>query len=281
MNLMHLSHGALSLVLFLGCATPAKSAFEKPEAASLPGPRWALQEKAQELRAASRQAPGDAEVQYELGNALYDMGRYEEARAAYEAAVQLNPNHAWALCNLGLCLKRLGRRGEAIKAYRAALALEPDDKTTLWNLANALNGANDVEGQLETLRQLTQAHPDDLQPHVELARALFRQRRYQEAAGEFKEVLRLGSGAVGDYYNLGLCYYCLEKWDEALTTWLAGLARAPKDPSLLKGLAVVYWKRREFDQAWAYAAECEAQGVALDPVFLRGLREDSGRLGTK
>ncbi|MET4075083.1 tetratricopeptide repeat protein [Hymenobacter sp. UYCo722] len=76
-------------------------------------------------------APAQAgPVQYNLGNALYQQGRYPEARACYltatHAADSLVRARAWA--NLGQLYYRTQRLPDAYAAYRSALLLAPDDE---------------------------------------------------------------------------------------------------------------------------------------------------------
>ena len=60
---------------------------------------------------------------------------------------------------------------------------------------------------------------------------------------------------------------------------LAALAHDPDSPSVNKGLAVVYWRRGDFEQAWNAVVQCRLKGVPLDPEFIAGLQADSGQMG--
>jgi Tfp pilus assembly protein PilF len=53
------------------------------------------------------------------------MGRYDQATAAYERAVEHDPSDVKALVNLGGLYERVGAADRAARAYRAALAAEP------------------------------------------------------------------------------------------------------------------------------------------------------------
>ena len=48
--------------------------------------------------------PKNYRLRYQLGNAYYDGGFAEQAKAAYEEAVRLNPKYLEALVNLGIVL---------------------------------------------------------------------------------------------------------------------------------------------------------------------------------
>jgi tetratricopeptide (TPR) repeat protein len=59
----------------------------------------------------------------EEGNALWGLKRYEEALAAYEQALRLDPNFAFAYNNKGIILEHLGRKREAQQAHERAREL--------------------------------------------------------------------------------------------------------------------------------------------------------------
>ncbi len=67
----------------------------------------------------------DAVAYKNLGNALYDQEKLDAAIAAYNKAIQLNPNDALAYNNLGIALYDQKKLDAAISAYRTALTL-PD-----------------------------------------------------------------------------------------------------------------------------------------------------------
>ncbi len=57
------------------------------------------------------------------GSALYDLKSYQEALAAYEQAIRLDPNYAVAYNNKGLALEALGKKKEAQQARERARRL--------------------------------------------------------------------------------------------------------------------------------------------------------------
>ncbi len=59
----------------------------------------------------------------EEGNTLSNLKRYEEALAAYDQAIRLDPNYAVAYNNKGLALERLGKKTEAQQAHARARQL--------------------------------------------------------------------------------------------------------------------------------------------------------------
>ena len=89
-----------------------------------------------EFTDAERQAPGHPALEYNRGNALYRLGRYDEAREAYRRASEsAGPSlRERDLYNMGNALAELGDTQGAIGAYRRALVLEPQDEAARHNL---------------------------------------------------------------------------------------------------------------------------------------------------
>jgi tetratricopeptide (TPR) repeat protein len=79
--------------------------------------------------------PASAEARYNLGNALFQQGRFDEAIAAYRASLQINPANAQADNNLSSALLKQGRTDEAIAATEKALELQPGNVLSQNNLA--------------------------------------------------------------------------------------------------------------------------------------------------
>jgi tetratricopeptide (TPR) repeat protein len=76
-----------------------------------------------------------AEARYNLGVALENQGRLEDARAEYERALALKPALRQAAVNLGVLLEKQGDPRAAAAAYQAAMRDFPDDAVSRERLA--------------------------------------------------------------------------------------------------------------------------------------------------
>ena len=98
---------------------------------------------------AYRQAPGDAQANFNAGNAAFQQGKFEPAVKYYEAALSrqqanksTNPQQADTWFNLGNAYLRLGKYREAVGAYQKSLRLQstlPHTKKNLQTPPNKLN----------------------------------------------------------------------------------------------------------------------------------------------
>lgn len=84
----------------------------------------------------------DPTLRNNYGNMLRDMGKTEEAKAAYRKALEEDPNLVVAYVNLASLLVREGNKDEGMKVLDDAIAkLEGADKTRLENVKTALQKA--------------------------------------------------------------------------------------------------------------------------------------------
>ena len=70
--------------------------------------------------------PDYADAYYNRGNALKDLKRLDDALASYDKALALKPGYAEAYNNRGTVLQDLKRLDDALASYDKALALKPD-----------------------------------------------------------------------------------------------------------------------------------------------------------
>ena len=62
--------------------------------------------------------------------------------------IELNPNFGEAYTNLGRALLEVGKTDEALEAFRQAIDINPDDVLARRNLGRALEDINQTEGAL-------------------------------------------------------------------------------------------------------------------------------------
>ena len=120
---------------------------------------------------------------------LKDRGRFEEAVAAYRAAIRLKPDMVEAHVNLGIVLKELGHLDEAIAAYQAAIRLRPDYADAHYNLGFGLALEGRLDEAIQSYRKAIDRDPECAAYQSQLLQTLHYHPSY-DAAAIYQEHLR-------------------------------------------------------------------------------------------
>jgi tetratricopeptide (TPR) repeat protein len=152
----------------------------------------------------------------EEGNTLYGLKRNEEALAAYEQALRLDPNYAVAYSNKGLALNQLKRYEEALAACEQTLRLDPNYAGTYNNKGWALNGLKRNEEALAAYEQAIRLDPNYAAAYNNKGNAYYGLKRYEEALVAYEQALRLDPNYAVAYNNKGEALNGFKRYEEAL-----------------------------------------------------------------
>ena len=126
-----------------------------------------------------------------LGLALAQAGRIQEAIAHYEQALRINPSCAEAHYNLGNVFFQEGKINDAIGHYEQALRIKPDDIEAHYNLGNVFLQEGKISEAIGQYEQALWIRPDDAEAHCDLGAALAEAGRSSEAMSRYEQALRL------------------------------------------------------------------------------------------
>jgi tetratricopeptide (TPR) repeat protein len=124
--------------------------------------------------------PVQPESRFNLGNALIDLDRFEEAAEQYRRAVELRPGYHEAFYQLANCLVALRRDVEAEETFRQALALHPAYAEAHHNLANLMRRRGRTGMALSHYRAALRANPMLAEGHYNLGHCLLQLGQFSE-----------------------------------------------------------------------------------------------------
>jgi protein O-mannosyl-transferase len=181
--------------------------------------------------------PRYAEAHYNLGRLLAQKGQPGDAIAHYEKALQINPADAEAQNNLGVTLFGNGRADEAITHYQQALKIRPDYAEASCNLASALLSTGDLDGAIAGYSTCLARSPNQVEAQYDLASALLRKGRTEEAIAHFKKVLELRPDSSDAYANLGSALLAKGRVPDAIAAYRNALRISPENVPAQSNLA--------------------------------------------
>jgi len=121
-----------------------------------------VMERIQGYRQRLEKNPKDIEALIYLGNANYDIQRFEKAAGYYEQALALDPKNIRVRTDLATCYRNSGKVDQAVKELKQVLAVNPKHENALYNLGIILlKDKKDPQGALKTWNILVNEDPTD------------------------------------------------------------------------------------------------------------------------
>lgn len=155
-----------------------------------------------------------------LGVAMVARGIVNaDTLAAFQHAVELDPNNVVAQVHLARVLIRLKRESEAEPIFKAAIAKAQQDAPTLVLIADSMQAEYqwaDSEPVLRRALELDARNPGAL---YLLGRYLTAARKYTEAEPILKSAIEVNPKFFMARNILGRVYLALERWDDAYATY--------------------------------------------------------------
>ncbi|MEM6501096.1 MAG: tetratricopeptide repeat protein [Cyanobacteria bacterium P01_C01_bin.89] len=159
---------------------------------------------------------GDPQLWYARGNALDELGRYEEAIAAYDRALEADPKFYAAWVNRGYCLDRLGRYRGAIAAFDQALRIKPDYDGLWYNRGTVLGKIQRYGAAVESFNRALKLKPNFPAAWNNRGTALTKLNHYDEAIASFDRAISLAENTPGPWYGKACCFAAQNKVELAI-----------------------------------------------------------------
>jgi tetratricopeptide (TPR) repeat protein len=156
--------------------------------------------------------PGDrgrARALLEQGKIFYRDDKDEQAVAAFQEAIKIDPDLAEARFRLGLGYAALGKHEEAEAEYKKAV---------------------------EVYKKYLAEHDDDSEAHYDLGQTYAGLGQYSDAIREYREATKLKDNDADMYYDLGVAYTKLAQYDAAVNAFSKSLEIDPDNYRAQDGL---------------------------------------------
>ncbi|MCO5200059.1 MAG: tetratricopeptide repeat protein, partial [Anaerolineae bacterium] len=183
--------------------------------------------------------PEKSSAWYRLGVAMYLGGEHNAAIAAYQTAIERDPDFAHPWNSLGNVYSALGRTDDAIAAYQTALDLDPDYAYLHNNLADAFVEKGENKKAMQHYEERIRLEPQTALNALVMLGILSRHdgdtiqsRTYCEQALEIWDTVQQKGiqSRSGLFENRALALLLLERKDEAMAALVDALdSRGPAD----------------------------------------------------
>jgi len=204
---------------------------------------------------ALRIKPDYEEAHNNLGNVLKNQGRTKEAIAHYLKALRIKPDFVEAHNNLGNVMENQGRTEEAIAHYLEALRIKPDYEEAHYNLGTILEKQGLIDKAIAHYLEALRINPDYMKAHNNLGNALKKQGLIDEAIAHYLEALRINPDFEKAHYNMGTALRDQGNFEEAMAHFQEAIRLKPSYKDAYVGLGVVLTGQGNQKQAIAHFEE--------------------------
>ncbi|MCB9493094.1 MAG: tetratricopeptide repeat protein [Epsilonproteobacteria bacterium] len=228
-------------------------------------------------------APGKARVHNNLGVALSEVGRFDEAIASYKRAIDLDkhysdplsniavsyslkgetdkaieslkgaihicPNYPEAYNNLGTLLLQKKEYDDAERALNIAIQLRPYYGKAYYNLARMHEERGDNDKAWEFLKKATEGDLDTPEVLLKLGQLGLKVKKYTESARALEKVVELGVYNEQVQFNLANAYFMCGKLERSLQIYENLVRNNPVESRYAYNLAEAYFSNNEIERA--------------------------------
>ncbi len=213
-----------------------------------------------------------------LGNVYYSLCRYDKAIAAFQSAIDRDPTFAAPHNGLGNVYADLQRYDDAIAAFQSAIDRDPSYAYPHNGLGNVYYSLCRYDDAIAAFQSAIDRDASYASPHNGLGTVYADLQRYDEAIAAYHTAIDRDPTFAAPHHGLGTVYADLQRYDEAITAYQSAIDRDPIFAAPHNGLGNIYSLLGKLESA----RDAYRQVVELDPTIypaLLGLASLERQLG--
>jgi tetratricopeptide (TPR) repeat protein len=153
------------------------------------------------------------------GDACFFENRYEDAIAAYNQALQIQPDLADTWNNRGVVLTRMQKYPEAIASYEQATTIRPNYPDAWNNRGVVLLELQQYSDAIACYEQAIQAKPDYADAWNNRGVAFSKMQQYEQAVISYNHALQIKNDYTDAWNNRGVALSKLQKYEAAIDSY--------------------------------------------------------------
>jgi len=187
---------------------------------------------------ALRITPGYADAIYNKGSALLDIGLYEESVTTIKKAIKLDPKNPIYYNSLSLSLLKSGKTIESLDAVELALFYEPNFSEAHYNHGCVLTELGMTDRALFSFDCAIATDKKFTKAFYNRANLLLGINDVDAAIIDFKKTIYIDGTFIPAYNNLGAAYIKLNDVEGAISIYQKGLENTSQHSELLYNLSI-------------------------------------------
>lgn len=202
-----------------------------------------------------------------LGKVMQVRGEIEQAKQWYERAIEHNPNLPEVYANLGSLYSQGKQWSKAIANCEKAISLAPNFAAAYRQLARIWTQLEKREEAADCWYQAFNIEPNwaTAEEHVTLGNSCVELGKFDRAIECYSRAIKLNPKLATAYHNLGEMLVGEKRWDEAIANYRQAIAINPNFFESYHSLGKTWAERGELDRAIA----CYRKSLDINPNYAR------------
>ncbi|MHC4158430.1 MAG: sulfatase-like hydrolase/transferase [Planctomycetota bacterium] len=180
--------------------------------------------------------------------------------------IKADPQIEMAHVELGQALLQLEKLEQAMVHFDQVLQLNLDNPKLYYRIGNALNNVAKFKEALEHYNKALTIDPNSPQVHSNLGAVLLKMGKYNAAVASFKQALRLEPGLEEARSNLKVAEEKKEELERVISTCMESLKQNPQQPDMHGTLGLIFHQKGDIEKAvyhWSMALQLRPNWVEV------------------
>lgn len=173
--------------------------------------------------------PGSVEAQSNLGDLLLIQGQTNQAISHFQTAIRYRPDYPSAHFSLGYAFARQGKLPEAINEFKAGIGFKDASAADHYTLGNLLAKSDQSAPAIGEFQTAIHLRPDYVDAYNGIGDALASQGRTNEAVAAFQEAIRIKPSGAEAHLNLANILSDEGDWNAAISEFKEYVGLKPND----------------------------------------------------
>ncbi|HYA31836.1 MAG TPA: tetratricopeptide repeat protein [Thermodesulfovibrionales bacterium] len=192
---------------------------------------------------------------YQMGNELFEAGKYMEAEPVLKSVIRMNPHYADVLNKLGIIAHLNSRLKEAAEYFERAIEVNPMYTEASLNLAITYNEMGEFRKAQEVFSlaaQIAHPTPSSLDPfaarklaneHYKIGNIYLEFGLYDDAIEEYGKAVKLHPGAADVLTKLGIALRSKGQYEDAVIYFMKAKDINPDYGQAWVNLGLTYYMK--------------------------------------
>jgi len=167
---------------------------------------------------------------FEIGDKLFNEGKYHEAIAIFQLIIEDVPDYHEAYYSMALCYIKINELDKAIPYLEKVMELKPDFAPNYLALGQIYSEKGKADEAIKYYSKAAELQPDNPQIYFKMGIAYSDMQKFDKAVEVLEKSINLDASNAYSYYHLGFSYRKLKNSEKMIENFEKFLQIKPDAP---------------------------------------------------